>query len=80
MICWKLCDLLRLYHGRALQFSETFAGQFDQVPTRWWWVLKIVVDRIDGAQVGHDRLRGIRQCAHAWSACVILHLHGEVFE
>jgi hypothetical protein len=43
--------MLRVQHGRALQFSKAFGGQFDQVPARWWWVLKIVVDSIDGADV-----------------------------
>jgi hypothetical protein len=48
MLSWKRCDLLRLHHGRALQFSKAFAGQFDQLATRGWRVLKIGVYRIDG--------------------------------
>ncbi len=51
VLCWKHGDFLRLQHGRALQFSKAFAGQFDQVPTCWRRVLKVVVDRIDDAQV-----------------------------
>ncbi len=51
VLCWKRRDLLWLHHGRALQFSKTFEDQFDQVPSRWWRVLKIVVYVINSTQV-----------------------------
>ena len=51
VLYWKHGDLLWLQHGRALQFIKAFAGQFDQVPISWRWVLKVVVDRIDDTQV-----------------------------
>ena len=52
VLCWKRGDLLWLQYGRALQFSKTFADQFDQVPVGWRRVLlRVVVDRIDDTQV-----------------------------
>ncbi len=51
VLCRKHRDILRVQYGGTLQFSKAFAGQFDQVPARWWWVLKIVVDSIDGPDV-----------------------------
>ena len=44
-------DLLRLKHGGDLQFSESFASQFDEMPTRRWRVLKVVVHSVDHTQV-----------------------------
>jgi hypothetical protein len=48
VLCWKRRDLLWLQHGRALQFSKAFAGQFDQVPARWWRVLKNMAPQVPG--------------------------------
>ena len=57
-VLWRKCsDLLWLKHGRALQFSETFASQFDQMPARRWRVLKVVVHSVDGTEVRLERFR-----------------------
>jgi hypothetical protein len=39
VLCRKLRDLLRLNHDGTLQFIEAFASQFNEMPTRRWWVL-----------------------------------------
>jgi len=55
MFSWKTRDLLRLKHERALQLSKAFAREFDQMPSRWWWVLKVVMDSVDRAQARLER-------------------------
>ena len=51
----KRRDLLWLKRGGALQFNEAFTMQFDQVPSRRWRVLKVVVHSVDHTEVRLDR-------------------------
>ena len=51
VLCRKHRDLLRLKYDGVLQFSETFASQFDQMSVYRCGVLKVVVDNVDHGEV-----------------------------
>jgi hypothetical protein len=59
-VLWRKQQVLLwlMNQARTFQVIQNLAIQFDQMPTHWWWVFKVVMNCIDLTKVWLERFRG----------------------